>query len=308
MTIDVQQATGDSLRGAVALATAAHVRAHAAEPLLGATYQDPTAARAVLDRAEDGWVALSGGRVVAALFATPTRFGVSGGPVGLGGDQAALADVYAAAADEWVRDGHLRHGLHIYASDRSSHDALVTLGFGHEQAYALHPLDLLPPQPDVPGLTMRPGAPADLDDVMTLAPLVSDHQAGSPVFAPRNAAYYNGLREQHAGELAAGVRYLLAYLDGQPAGMALTYDGEVSPLVPPDAIEMPFVSVAPNARGRGVGLALTSAVLRDAQARDARCVVTDWRTTNLLSSRFWPARGFRTYALRLTRVIDPTPV
>jgi hypothetical protein len=32
-------------------------------------------------------------------------------------------------------------------------------------------------------------------------------------------------------------------------------------------------------------------------------MVTDWRETNLLSSRFWPARGFRPFFLRLYRSI-----
>ena len=31
-------------------------------------------------------------------------------------------------------------------------------------------------------------------------------------------------------------------------------------------------------------------------------MVTDWRVTNLLSSRFWPRRGFRTSFLRLHRL------
>jgi hypothetical protein len=32
-------------------------------------------------------------------------------------------------------------------------------------------------------------------------------------------------------------------------------------------------------------------------------MVTDWRVTNLLSSRFWPKRGFRPVFLRLYRSI-----
>ena len=32
-------------------------------------------------------------------------------------------------------------------------------------------------------------------------------------------------------------------------------------------------------------------------------MVTDWRATNLLSSRFWTARGFRPTFLRLHRLI-----
>jgi hypothetical protein len=34
-----------------------------------------------------------------------------------------------------------------------------------------------------------------------------------------------------------------------------------------------------------------------------RTMVTDWRVTNLLASRFWPNRGFRTSFLRLYRSI-----
>jgi hypothetical protein len=30
---------------------------------------------------------------------------------------------------------------------------------------------------------------------------------------------------------------------------------------------------------------------------------TDWRVTNLLASRFWPARGFRPVYLRLHRAV-----
>jgi hypothetical protein len=32
-------------------------------------------------------------------------------------------------------------------------------------------------------------------------------------------------------------------------------------------------------------------------------MLTDWRVTNLLASRFWPRRGFRTTFLRLYRSI-----
>jgi GNAT superfamily N-acetyltransferase len=56
-------------------------------------------------------------------------------------------------------------------------------------------------------------------------------------------------------------------------------------------------------RGGGVGLRLTQAAFAWARARGHDVIVTDWRVTNLLSSRFWPARGFRTTFLRLYRSI-----
>ena len=35
-------------------------------------------------------------------------------------------------------------------------------------------------------------------------------------------------------------------------------------------------------------------------------VELDWRSTNLLASRFWPRRGFRPTHLRLRRDVQPT--
>ena len=40
-----------------------------------------------------------------------------------------------------------------------------------------------------------------------------------------------------------------------------------------------------------------------ARERGYPTIVVDWRVTNLLSSRFWPGRGFRTTFLRLYRSI-----
>ena len=56
-------------------------------------------------------------------------------------------------------------------------------------------------------------------------------------------------------------------------------------------------------RGSGAGLALTAGTLAWARSHGYETLVTDWRVTNLLSSRFWPARGFRTSFLRLYRSI-----
>ena len=59
----------------------------------------------------------------------------------------------------------------------------------------------------------------------------------------------------------------------------------------------------PEVRGSGAGLALTQASFAWAYEAGYESMVTDWRVTNLLSSRFWPRRGFRTTFLRLYRSI-----
>jgi GNAT superfamily N-acetyltransferase len=56
-------------------------------------------------------------------------------------------------------------------------------------------------------------------------------------------------------------------------------------------------------RGSGAGVALMNASFAWARQEGYATIVTDWRETNLLSSRFWPKRGFRRSFLRLYRSI-----
>ena len=53
----------------------------------------------------------------------------------------------------------------------------------------------------------------------------------------------------------------------------------------------------------GIGVALTDASLAAAAEDGYTAMVTDWRVTNLLASRFWPTRGFRPAFYRLYRSI-----
>jgi GNAT superfamily N-acetyltransferase len=64
-----------------------------------------------------------------------------------------------------------------------------------------------------------------------------------------------------------------------------------------------FAATRPDVRGSGAGIALTQASFAWARERGYETMVTDWRVTNLLSSRFWPKRGFRTTFTRLYRSI-----
>ncbi len=62
-----------------------------------------------------------------------------------------------------------------------------------------------------------------------------------------------------------------------------------------------WAATRPEVRGSGAGVALTQAAFAWAHERGHATMVTDWRVTNLLASRFWPARGFRETFLRLYR-------
>ena len=60
-------------------------------------------------------------------------------------------------------------------------------------------------------------------------------------------------------------------------------------------------AVLPEEQGHGVGRALTSHALAFARESGYANAATNWRVTNLVASRFWPALGFHVTKLRLTR-------
>ena len=73
--------------------------------------------------------------------------------------------------------------------------------------------------------------------------------------------------------------------------------------VPEQNIDLAHVVTLPEVRGSGVGLALTAAALNWAHERGYHSMTTDWRSVNLLSSRFWPKRGFRAQYFRIYRSV-----
>jgi ribosomal protein S18 acetylase RimI-like enzyme len=69
------------------------------------------------------------------------------------------------------------------------------------------------------------------------------------------------------------------------------------------AVLLTWAVTRPEVRGSGAGVALTEACFAWARERGYETMVTDWRVTNLLASRFWRKRGFRETFLRLYRSI-----
>jgi GNAT superfamily N-acetyltransferase len=72
---------------------------------------------------------------------------------------------------------------------------------------------------------------------------------------------------------------------------------------PERAAFLGFAAVLTGSRGAGAGRALGEAVVSWAGEAGYRSVVTDWRATNLLSSRTWPRLGFRPTFHRLHRLV-----
>jgi ribosomal protein S18 acetylase RimI-like enzyme len=75
-------------------------------------------------------------------------------------------------------------------------------------------------------------------------------------------------------------------------------------MVPEQCSYLAVAATREEEQGRGVGRTLTAYGLAAAQSDGYTHCITDWRVTNLLSSRFWPRQGFRPVAYRLSRRLD----
>jgi ribosomal protein S18 acetylase RimI-like enzyme len=94
--------------------------------------------------------------------------------------------------------------------------------------------------------------------------------------------------------------HVVASFELAPAQIARMHRGLAQP---DNAACITGAASLPAVRGSGAGLALTDAAQAWAREQGYASIVTDWRETNLLASRFWPARGFRPSFLRLYRSI-----
>ena len=219
-----------------------------------------------------------------------------------------VRDLYAEAAARWVDEGRTRHYVYVPASDAELVDAWFRLGFGAQHAFGIREL-ADEPAPAVEGVTVREADTGDVDAMVAMGPELSRHQSLSPVFSQFRHDDEEELRAEITEDLSsAELGSLVAEIDGRVVGNFVVVPIEMSGAHrglarAPGLAHLGYAVVLPGARGSGAGLALTAATLAWARDRGYQAMVTDWRVTNLLASRFWPRRGFRTTFLRLYRSI-----
>jgi ribosomal protein S18 acetylase RimI-like enzyme len=313
--LELQPFSADHLEAAAELLAARHAGHVAAEPLLPADV-DFRAEVAALWAKEgaSGAVGLRDGRV--AGYVLGTRLDESWGPnawIELAGHAVEqpedVRDVYGFAAERWVEEGRTHQYVYVPASDRALIDAWFRVGFGAQHAFAIRELHDYP-APDLPDITVREAEERDIEAMVKIAPELTLHQMRSPVFSRRRVDYSDEeLRTEFREDLAnAKIGNLVAELDGRVVGNFVVVPIELSSAHvglarPPGVAHLGFAATLPEARGWGAGLALTAASFAWAREQGYEVMVTDWRVTNLLSSRFWPRRGFRETFLRLYRSI-----
>jgi GNAT superfamily N-acetyltransferase len=305
----------EHLDGAAALLAERHRRHRVAEPLLPARFEDPAETRAEIEAAlrkagAAGAAAFRGGELVGYLVGSPGDDSIWGANiwVEVAGHAVQEAEdvrnLYAAVAEGWLEAGRNRHYAVVPATDPELLDACYRLSFGQQHAYGMCEV---PPEPWPEGARR-----ATLDDVEAMAelgPLLSQHQLLAPVFSGRPPQDPDELAAEIAEDIGNdAIGNLVAERDGRIVGDFEVVPVELSDMHgglarPEQASLLGFAVTAPDVRGSGAGVALTKASFAWSHEAGYRTIVVDWRVTNLLSSRFWPARGFRTSYLRLYRSI-----
>jgi ribosomal protein S18 acetylase RimI-like enzyme len=318
--LDIVPFADEHLPDAGRLLAARHARQRKAEALLPERFEEPAAAceqLAVAWRAEgaSGAAGFRNGRLVGYVVAAPRDVEVWGENVwietaGHAVEEAEdVRDLYAAAAAGWVEQERRRHYALVPATDAELVDAWFRLGFGHQQAHALRevPAHVDSRVPD--GFEIREPREEDIEALLAVDIALPAHQRSSPVFSERPLPTDDELRLEWRSTLARDEeKVLIGCLDGRPVACWSVCAAELSSqhrgLAQPErACYLAFASTLPEIRGSGIGIALTDASLAAAAAEGYAAMVTDWRMTNLLASRFWPKRGFRTVFFRLYRSI-----
>jgi GNAT superfamily N-acetyltransferase len=229
------------------------------------------------------------------------------------------ADLYAAIGPEWLRLGAFDHYVMMPAEDREGLDAWFTLSFGKEQAHAILSLaDPLPERVEVPGVVIRLATGADREAfVDNMSPIVRRHLSGPPVWGAMLPENVEPMREGFAEMLTdESARTWIAEAEGDPddpdrvLGYQLYYpaspaDDNLTVSISERTVLLEVAATRADARGRGIGRALTAAGLADAAAAGYKVCIADWRTTNIEANRFWPQIGFRPAVYRLVRKVDP---
>lgn len=298
-------------------------------PQLPARFEDPQTTRAALRFVwqrpwASGTVALAAGEVVAYLLGTPT-FDQHGGrtvwirPAGYALsndlDTEIVGELYALAGQRWLELGCFDHYAMISTADQTQLEMWYSLNFGRQQAHGILTLGNVASQgaQKNSSLQVRRAGASDASHLAELSYITAEHNFRAPVWAPtplevvssRPQSYREIARD---GEATAWLAFSRTAQEEEALGFQVYYEAapEADELyIPESCTELAAAGTKAEARGRGVGLALTRAALNHAGEAGYTYCLTDWRTANLQASRFWTRRGFEPVIYRLHRHVDP---
>jgi len=294
-------------------------------PLLPNAYEEPSKAATVLEAVwkssgATGVAALHNQKLIGYLIGNVGINSIRGRhawihPAGAAlnkeGDPEIFRDMYAVLGDIWVRNGIFDHFLLLPGIGHTQLDPWLRVGFGFEQTHAL--LDLKQIRHDTykrnAELSIRKARPEDRDILRSFSTVIPLAHAGQPVWGVALPEDMPEVRDGY-GEILDDPSFItwLAFQNDTPVGMQayrLLTEEQQNLLLPEKTIRLTVGSTVTEARGQGVSTTLLATGLQYAIEQGYHYCETDWRTTHLLSSRYWPKQGFQPVAQRLVRKVDP---
>lgn len=325
--VEIHEFAEEHLADAGRLLALRHHRHRVAEPLLPRAFEDPVVAEAAVAeaaRAEhaSGAVATRGGEVVGYLLGAPKASAAWGKNAWVESAGHAVTSegctdteridvartLYATAADRWVEEGRTAHYALLPSHDTALVAAWFRLAFGHQHTHAIQtPPQEIPPPRD--GLVVRRPTRDDIPALAALEVLLPHHQRLTPCFSSGPlGSYEESLAEwEEDFEDPTYTTFVVehdAIVVGSAVGCALEKSSiHAGPARPDNAAFLGFAAVLPQARGLGAGRAVGDAVAAWATGAGFDALVTDWRETNLLSSRAWRRLGYRDTFTRVHRLV-----
>lgn len=214
--------------------------------------------------------------------------------------------LYQKIADRWVTEGIYEHYFLAFDNDKAGLSHFCDMGFGKQQTHAVMGLgQSFNQQEGDSSLVYRKSIEDDQEQMNSFSHLIAKYQGQSPCFAIPPQQYLDALDEGFSDIASDDEIDLFVVEDNNKlTGYQGYYDTEEPGLViPPKSVELAVSGVKEESRGRKCGLNLTMMGLSAQKERGFEYAVTDWRTTNLLSSVFWKKIGFIPVVHRLYRSI-----
>jgi len=220
-----------------------------------------------------------------------------------------IRELYARFSNEMVKHGSFHHYVMVPSGDGMTLDAWFRLGFAYEQVHGIHEiLEGTEPLSENHDLQIRLANKEDEESIRELATVIMEHQAKAPVFAPGFIEERNDYQDGYSSLIDdSTANFWLALHKDEIVGFQVYMPAEASDdnmYIPDSCISLVVGATVESARGMGVGSALLYNGLKHVKENGYTLCETDWRMTNIESSRFWPRNGFKPVVHRLVRHID----
>jgi acetyltransferase (GNAT) family protein len=258
--VEIVPFADEHLDTAAALLAERHARHREHEPLLPADVDFRA-------QVESEWSAEGASGVFSEqgyVFGRPDRFdwlvvGIGGHAVR--GDAEHVRDLYAAAAARWVDEGHTQHAAFVPSHDAELVDAWFRLSFGASGVLAMR--ETGPDEPYDGNVAIRDGTVDDFGHAARLELTMHEAMQPSPSFSNIPLGTPDEVEaEWREDDDDETYELFVAERDGRIVGHLLLYRRPPDLRVPADSIDLAQGSTYPEARGTGVGRALTTHAVR----------------------------------------------